>query len=563
MAITAPDVAPEPIPGVRIQPAANETTFGAGPGLQQIGGDIQKIATDSGDIAAFEKIRADQTAVETAQAKMSQASLGILYDPQIGVMGSKGTDALEAQKNGMEQFKKTANDISSSLNGPQQIGAFNKWVLEHGATIERTMMGHADEQLQKHDENTFNSLVSNQAALASLSHGDPQATATALRTVNENAVAYAQRNRFDKDATDKLVQDSSDKMHTAVIDGMLKFQNDGSAQKYYDANKDQMSPDARLKVQDGLSEGSIRFSSSSAAQSIMAKHPDSEADALAATNKISNPEVQDTARKLISTNFAQNRQAQKNDQDALFMNMSKMVNQKGLTDPVDRRNAVPPMAWSRLSSEQQRAIEKGGDVDETSIGKWIDFKQTIADGSTAKISRADLQSKYLQYMTPADQKTVVDQWSSAQKGSDNPKLLRDQTVSKSIDDSLSTAGLIPPTTKQRSPSDNLALKQVDDNVHRDIIGFESSQNRSPKPDEVQAIVDKRTIEAIGNKPPGFFARFSAAAPTPYEAIPEKAKEQSVQLARSVGGVATRQKIEQAYQLHRQGKSDDEIAKIFK
>ena len=84
------------------------------------------------EIGVFEKIRADQTATEEAQAKMAAAHNDILYNPQTGIMGSKGRGcSLQAQEDGRKRFRKdAATQIMGTLHGPTQQGPFQKWVQQ-------------------------------------------------------------------------------------------------------------------------------------------------------------------------------------------------------------------------------------------------------------------------------------------------------------------------------------------------------------------------------------------------------------------------------------------------
>lgn len=560
--IITPDTSSESIPNVRLQ-NNSDAVFDDGPSRESVHQEAHKVADEIGTIASLEKIRADQTAVEEAQARGSKLTTDVLYDPDNGVLGSQGKDALQAQKDGMQRFKSGMNDISSSLNGPAQVGAFNKWALAQGGIVDKTMMVHVDQQLRAHDAKTFDNLVDNQAGAAATAHGDPDALALSFGTVKDNLDAYATRNRLDADQKQVLAEHTFDKMHSSVIDGLLTFQGGPSAEKYYQDNKDQISPKTQVVLEKALAEGDTRYKAQENVLKIIQANPDSESDALKEADKIDDADTRDAARKMITARFTQDRQARKNDQDSLFMQMSQMVNQKGLVDPIDRRNAVPPLAWSKLSVDQQRAIEKGGSVDETSVNKWMDFRQAMKDNSLQKMSEADIKTKFLQYMTPADQKTVIDAWTGAKGGPKNAKFLSAQSIAQNIDTSASSAGLIKADARARHETDKDQLKLLDDSVNRNIIEFESANKRSPNPEEIQGIIDKQVISEIGKKRPGFFERLGTKAPVAYENIPEQAKQQIIGMAKKYGATATRTKIENAYQMHRQGRPDSEIEKLFK
>jgi hypothetical protein len=550
MAITAPDVTPQPIQGVRVSADTNDTTFGGGPGLQAVGQQGQDIAKSVGEIATFEKIRADQTAIEEAQAKATALTQNALYNPQTGFMGTKGKDAAEVQQDTSNSIQKGLNDISSTLTGDEQKGGFNKWALEHYGVVNQQMMGHVQTQLVEHDKNSYGSLLDNTASNLAMSHGNQDAINHAFQTIDTNTQAFAQRNRYDKDGTDALMQDAHDKLYSAIIYGKLKFQKDGSAQSYFDSVKDNISPQVQEKLQGDLQEGNLRYQANSAAIAAVQKNPDSEVDALKAVADIKDPDAQEMARKLVSERFAQNRMAIKNDQDDTFMRMQEMVNQKGLTDPAERRNAVPEPSWNKLSSEQQRAIERGGTPDETSIVKWADFQGMVKDGTVKDLSKADFMAKFAPYFTASDAKQALDKWSASQKSGD-PKAARDQSIAQSIDQSLTTAGLIHADPKLRHDDAKMLLKQVGDNVHRQIVDYQSANNgKMPQSPDIQKMIDKQTIDAIGNKPDSIISKLgnlvSSNKPVPYETIPDQAKNDILNSARQHGKVLSKKDIENAY-----------------
>src|SRR5579875_404552 len=105
MAFTVPEVNPEPIPNVREQVAASPETFGGGQGLEAIGQQTQKISADAGDIAAFERIRADQTAVQDATAKLSAIHTDLLTNPETGLPAYKGSNAMQGHDDVWSKYK--------------------------------------------------------------------------------------------------------------------------------------------------------------------------------------------------------------------------------------------------------------------------------------------------------------------------------------------------------------------------------------------------------------------------------------------------------------------------
>lgn len=558
MAFNAPEVESQPIPSVRLSDDTSPTTFGGGPGAEQATHEEQQISGDVGEIATFEKIRADQTVVDDAKTKANNLASNILYDPQTGVLGSKGTNAVEAHQQGITNLKKGLNDISSTLNGDEQVGPFNKWSQELAKISNQAMMAHVDKQMEEHQKNVHDSIQEQSAAGAALNNGNPDAVNFFMNTAVKSAIDFARNTRQDPQETAQTIQDAKDKVSIGTVNGMLKFGSYDDAKKFVDANSENgnISFKAQQAIQTTMQEGFMRHQATVAANDALSKNPDSEVNALTALNNIQNPEVKEMARRIVTGSISQDRAARKNDQDALFNQTLQDVNNKGITDPAQRRLSIPEPTWNKFTPEQQRAIEKGGTADVTSITKWEDFTQAVKDGSLAKMSQADVNAKFMPYMNAADQKTVADYWSGMKKnsGKGGPKEKAYESVLQMQDEALVGIGAVSPKNPTRSQL--LFKKQFQDNVDRDLSAQQDALGRPLKQDEIQKVVDQHTLNAIQKQPDGWFPS------VPYTAIPDADKQHIVELARGAGIQATKSHIEDAYKMHKQGKSDADIVKAL-
>lgn len=260
MAIIAPDVNPEPIPGVRLQPLANDTTFGGGPGLAQEGQEVQKIASSAGDIAGFELIRqqklaqyeqekADQTAVQDATAKLSAVHTDLLTNRETGLPAYQGVNAMKGQTVLWDQYQKSANEIAQTLHGYPQQTAFNKIALGSGDTFLQNVKAHVTQELDKHDAKTFESLVNNKATESGTSYGNSQALAMNNSIVDDAANARAQRLGLDPDETKNFLRTVKTGYHEDVLSQMVNDPNFlGKAKDYFNTYKGEMDSESKDRV---------------------------------------------------------------------------------------------------------------------------------------------------------------------------------------------------------------------------------------------------------------------------------------------------------------------------
>lgn len=260
MAIIAPDVNPQPIPNVHLQPLANETTFGGGQGLAQEGQEVQKIAASTGEIGAldlirqqkiaqFEQEKADQVAVQDATAKLSAVHTDLLTNSQTGLPAYQGINALKGQSILWNQYQKSANDLSQGLNGYAQQQAFNIHALGMGETFLQNVKAHVTQELDKHDATTFEALVNNKATESGTSYGNGQALAMNNSIVNDATIARAQRLGLDPDETKSFMRIVKTGYHENVLSQMV---NDpaflGKAKEYFNTYKSEMDSESKDRV---------------------------------------------------------------------------------------------------------------------------------------------------------------------------------------------------------------------------------------------------------------------------------------------------------------------------
>lgn len=573
MAITAPEVAPQTGPGFRVQSDADSTTFGSGPGLQEENQQVQRIAAETGEIAAVEKHRADQTAVEDAIAKGSKLTTDILYDPQTGVLSSKGTNALKAQKEGMKRLQGGLNDISKELNGEGQIGVFNRWALEHSAATDKTIMGHVDQQIRDHDAQSYDALLANQQGLVALAHGNPDTISLGFKTVNESAAAFSERNRLDPDQTKQFIQTANDKMHAAVIDGMLKFQADDSAQIYFDANKDAMSPAMRDKMAVSLEEGNVRNRSTAESNRIWALTGGNLSKAFDEADKIKSLPVQEMTRARLREKQTDLRQGEEADQDAKFQQAWGLVKKASLGDsPVKLRDVVPPVLWTSLEPKNQDILKKLVFNNETNAQKWTDFSLMTPTAMKA-ISAQELQQNWIPEFDPKDRDKAMAMWQRAQSNSQDSYL--NSMQSNMIADtarSLGVAGLTQgdPNKPGHDPRKLRGDRAEDYHgfntvAQQAILNFETTKlggTRKASQEETQQILDNLVIQKLGQKSfLGLPYGGKTVYETPYEDIPEVDRNKIADFARQRGVKATPEKVKQAYYFL-QRKDKDSAIKVL-
>lgn len=538
MAIIIPQEEQQTINPPHLQPQADETTFGGGPGVQVQNQEMQKIAQSTNEIATFEKIRADQTAVQGATAQLSSTYDRLINDPKTGLPAYQGVNAMDGHDKVLSEFKKTANELSATLQ-PDQQGAFNKIAMEHGASLDQHAMGYVRTQLEQHDTNTFNASINNMSQNAASSYGNPDTVAMFKRTIDKMTDARAARLVLTRDESEQFKRNIDTKFHELVLSQMVNDPNfQTQAQQYFKDNKDSMDIDTREKVEKWLGDGSIKSQANTAVADIMKAHPKSESNSLEAADKITDPDVRSATRSLISSQFAQNRAAEKNDKEQTFNNVMDYVTKSGLTDPADIRNAIKTTDWNNMTGAQRLAVQKIGQDNITSPKMWADYNEAIKNGSLSEMSKGDVTTKFAQYASPSDAKAIMKTWAEGQR--DTKNLAPTKTFHEMVDQAAVDAKIVSSPSKKDWSDDELHnWKTLGDTVQQQMEATERATGKKLSPANQQEIINKVVIDHTFTHK-GIFSDDQTFIP--FDNIPED----FISNARKEYPTATEDKIERAY-----------------
>lgn len=556
MAITAPDVTPSVVPGIRVDSNANPTTFGGGPGIEEAGQNIQRVADDAGNIGAFEKIRADQTAVEGARAQMSQTLLDKLYNPQSGILKSKGLDALQAGQTGITDLKKNFNDIVNGLNGDEQKGAASKVAIDMVDNANRQVMAHTDNQMTEYHQTAMDSTVQSQSALAALGHGDQKTVDSAIQNVNQATEGFIASQRLDQQSADILRQKNSDMVYSSTIEGMMKHSTGTEAQAFFDANKDKISPETQEKLSDALKENSLTNQSLVLANKYWAGTGQSFTDAYNKTSEIQDPALQKKTRDELKGLEADKKEKFESSQMDLFqqgMNKIQNAKQNGGNQPFD--TVVGPMLSTQLEPAKYDALKKMySGTTETSTEKWTQFSLMTPD-QMKNISKDDLQTDWLPDMGNK-QDAAMKMWQKAQSNNVDANITHDQnSIIKEYAQNMGVAGLGPGRDPAKLKGDNgKAWLNYMNASQQAILNFEATKlggTRKATEEETKSVMDGVQMKMIGQKsflglPYGGKSVYESQYSTPYEEIPDNAKSDLSTFAKRLGVNATPQQIQRAY-----------------
>lgn len=492
--IIIPKEEPRTIDSPRSQAFGDASTFGGGPGLAAEDEQIQKIAQSTNEIATFEKIRADQTAVQGATAKLAEIHSKLLTDQADGLPAYKGVNAMDGHDKIMAEYKKQANGLAKGLR-PDQQGAFSRIAVEQGDALNQHAMAYVNSQIEQHDTNTFQSVIKNNTQLASINYGEPGSVATFKDQNDKIAMARAKRLGLDPDQTEDFMRNIHSQFHESVLSQMVNDPNfQKQAEGYFQANKDQMDIDSRERVEKWIGDGSLKSQSNALAASAMRENPKSESESLSYVDKhAGDDDARAMGRQIVSAQFSQNRAADKNDKEQTFLNVQDQITKAGLNDSADIRQAIKPTDWNNMTGAQRQAILKIGQDTVTSPRMWTDYAESVKDGSIMRLSRADLQTKFLQYASPADQKTILSTWAKGQKGSNAlapTKSFHELNVEAAVDAKVVPSGRMADWSEDEMHN----YKLLGDEAQQRIEATEQAMGKKMTPTNMKEIFDKVVID---------------------------------------------------------------------
>lgn len=556
MVIIIPQEKEQPIDAPHLQPLANETTFGGGPGLSAIDEQVQKIASSTNEIATFEKIRADQTAVQGATAKLAAIHADLLTNPKEGLPAYQGINAMDGHDKVMAEYQKSANELAKGLQ-PDQQGAFNKIAIEQGDALNQHAMAYVNSQIEQHDTNTFQAAIKNNTQLASVNYGNPDSVSTFKDQNDKIAGARAKRLGLDPDQTTDFMRTVNSQFHEAVLSQMVndpKFQT--KAQDYFNTNKGEMDTDTKERVQKFLGEGDVRTQSTQTANDIWKKTGGNLTEAFKQADGIGDLAVQEMTRARLREMQHDKVDGQEAQQNDLYQNAFKQIQaaeRKGAG--VDIQTAVDPATWTAMDASSREKIKKLVLNDTTDAQKYTTFSLMTPEEKKA-ITPDQLQQDWLPYMAPKDRNRIMSDWTKARSNNTDAQLGHDQN--SLIADSakqLGVAGLdASHDPKKLSGANAQAYHEYAMTAQDAILNFEKTKlggARKASTEETQAILDNITMKRVGQNSI-FGLKFGGRdVPaltniTPFEQIPTTDRSDLFNYSKKAGVNPSNEQIEQAY-----------------
>lgn len=566
MGIIAPDVLPEPINPPRIQPSASLETFGGGQGLEKIGAQSQKISSAASEIADFEKIRADQTATEEAVGgKLAPFATKLQNDAIQGITQANSHDqVLKIQKDSLNNLDKFMKTTGSGLNGPEQIGPWNKAAYGTYEAMNRALMAHVSTKQEQLYDGDFKSGLDNFTAQktqlwADQLNKDQRDKSNLFLAGKINN--YKTVKGLSSDETQDLTTKVFSNFYASMIHQALTDKQDIKAKELFDATQDKITdPKTRELLQKSLEEGSYRGASMRSADSIWQSTSGNLQSAYAQADKEKDPELRDRIHQRLREKDNEVKEARTSDQDNAYYESSKVVGQavkSGVQGTNNLMDTVGPDRWIRMSPSQQDGLKRMWTNDQNSDQVWTNYNLTSPTDKAAQ-SQSDFETEVLSRLDKSHRDKAMSMRNAAM--SNNPTSSTDSEQAKLIEKSIQESGIVPgfkpgiPATKLRGDAAS-SYGSFQDQAQKSIADFEKNElggRRRASLQETQKIVDQQIIDQLSSSKTSFFTTVSRTVglsqkPTVlFDQIPDNEKESILTTARKMGKAVTKEQIENAY-----------------
>lgn len=339
-----PRVQRSPLPNVQQNPNAPAGAFGSPEPVNLSG--VQQVA---GQLALEEKRKADQVAVLDADNQLASLSTQL----ETAALQRKGKDALGATQAVQAEWQQKSAEIEGGLTSDDQRVAFQQHQSARWNALHQTVELHAARESEQYDteqtksaiENTYSDALKNPASVS-----DAVARTTALWK------DYATRQGMSPEAMTDGLNTAVSHLHAGVFERILETPatdggGDLAAKAYLAQHRDAMTGTDQAKADQLMHAGSVRGASQRATDAIVAQKS-TIGDALKEAANIPDPDVRDAVEQRIRQHFADERTAQRDDEDAALREASAIVERNG-----GNYDAVPLSLRLRMSPQDRNALQ--------------------------------------------------------------------------------------------------------------------------------------------------------------------------------------------------------------
>jgi hypothetical protein len=204
-----------------------------------------------------EEQRVNTTRAEEAFNELRQRQLDLTVGEKDGFVNRRGGDAINQPllKDYTERFSGVSKEIEDKLANDDQRLLFRRRAGMAAMQFQEDLMRHISREGDVHAEQAYKGGVSVELRTATARWQDPVAVATSLERISGLVEQEADRKGWSDEMKQAEILRQTSTVHSSIIGQALATDNYVYAQKWYEANKEQIDPTTAKAVQKAVEDG--------------------------------------------------------------------------------------------------------------------------------------------------------------------------------------------------------------------------------------------------------------------------------------------------------------------
>ena len=315
-------------PDLRTNIQTSTETFGGGQSVANVNRAAQGLFQDLGRQAEKVKKKAFDTQFFEGDSQLSK----IHVDSLSSMKSRKGKGSIEFQQD-LDNFKKSSEEIIKNYKGEEVQFRLRKSLQARMDDLYRDGTFHMNNEVEKYENDTYKSYVSNARDEAVFDYKDPEKINLSLFKQSQAIQTYAENNGLPPDQTKALLDEAKSQTHLQVISRMINNGEDIDAKEYHKKVKSQFTGEDSAVVDKLMKSGILRGESQRRADLIFSK-TESMSEALEKARDINDPKLRDETVSRVKQRFQEKRAAKKIDTDALYDRAGNTLDQNPDVDQI-------------------------------------------------------------------------------------------------------------------------------------------------------------------------------------------------------------------------------------
>ena len=314
-------------PNFKVNDTITAEQLGMGPKYQEM---MTKGITLSSDIAKQAKKDADHSAILDAENKLMNFENTFMYgdDGKSGAYMRNGKDSFNLKNELDSSYDSTYSKIYEGLSNDDQRQAFEERASRRKSSMDQSILRHIANESDKYLDQTTKDFIDNETGSAIQQYQNLGRVADSIINITDESNRLADRKGLSDESRKNFLDENISKLHSGIIERMVKGGDDIKAQEYFDNVKGNISG-KYLKGVEGLLEESSTLGFSQRFADVALSKGLSEQQALKEASRIEDPKKRDASERRIYHLYSLNKQAKAEQQAAVFESATNIFDETG------------------------------------------------------------------------------------------------------------------------------------------------------------------------------------------------------------------------------------------